>query len=519
MSEESYKAELLGRLSNLPAARLQKLLDYSDFIIIPDEDLLIDVTQSQMVEKAHRLADSLFPEWTDRGKADFGEFLIELFALFSEKDFWYLNAFANENILRKMHSYSNAYLRASAMGYVPKTCKGGNVSFSVAFKPGEAITYKRGDIVISMGDYEFSNDSDFTIEASSGSITRQLGLFEGKQEIEDIPYNGYSVFIRKKNIDLDSLSVSVGGVTYDRVNNFGSSTSDSYHFLVLPEEDGACSIFFGNNGFGVQPMMNDLVHVEYRRCNGKLNLPEVLEAKVKDSRYEREAESAVYLSVVNNNDGENAESLTSIIETAPMFFQSRNTIINIKSALLALSKFSFAQRVAAEIFGSTITYYVIPNRYGVWNVNDAERGILLNEFEPYLSVGYNATLGTLTEGMRLDFIRVEMDTLGVTYSASAKVVIKTLIYKGYSSKVVEDGVRSVFLGFCNPWINGDFGAEFNRNDLDLRIRANVEGVQSVSFLLDIGTELVQMTDFKLGDTEILNIFDSSKLQIEVDYAF
>ena len=113
------KEQLLQHFAGLDTSVLQKLYKYSNLLIIPDEDLLTNVTMSQMVEKAHSLADVYFPEWTDRSKSDFGQFLIELFALFSEKDFWYINAFANEGILRKMRSYSNVFSKVVSMGYSP----------------------------------------------------------------------------------------------------------------------------------------------------------------------------------------------------------------------------------------------------------------------------------------------------------------------------------------------------------------------------------------------------------------
>ena len=83
--EANTKEQLLAYFKTLDVATLERLQKYSKLLIIPDEDLLVNATMSQMVEKAHSLADTLFPEWTDRSKSDFGEFLVELFALFSEK--------------------------------------------------------------------------------------------------------------------------------------------------------------------------------------------------------------------------------------------------------------------------------------------------------------------------------------------------------------------------------------------------------------------------------------------------
>ena len=125
------KEQLLQYFAGLDLSLLQKLEKYSKLLIIPDEDLLTYATMVQMVEKAHSVADSLFPEWTDRSKSDFGEFLVELIALFSEKDFWYLNAFANEGILRKMRSYSNAFSKASSLGYFPTVCTSAKATFNI----------------------------------------------------------------------------------------------------------------------------------------------------------------------------------------------------------------------------------------------------------------------------------------------------------------------------------------------------------------------------------------------------
>lgn len=130
------KEQLLQYFRGLDISVLEKLQKYSKLLIIPDEDLLVNVTMSQMVDKAHSLADALFPEWTDRSKSDFGEFLVELFAFFSEKDFWYINAFANEGILSKMRSYSGAFSKAASMGYSAVTCKGSECNFSVSFEAG-----------------------------------------------------------------------------------------------------------------------------------------------------------------------------------------------------------------------------------------------------------------------------------------------------------------------------------------------------------------------------------------------
>ena len=53
------KEQLVQYFSGLDLSTLQKLHKYSKLLIIPDEDLLTNVTMTQMVEKAHNGSD----EW------------------------------------------------------------------------------------------------------------------------------------------------------------------------------------------------------------------------------------------------------------------------------------------------------------------------------------------------------------------------------------------------------------------------------------------------------------------------
>ena len=71
------KDQLLQYFKTLDVSILERLQKYSQLLIIPDEDLLASANMSQMVDKAHSLADALFPSWTDRSKSDFGEFLVD----------------------------------------------------------------------------------------------------------------------------------------------------------------------------------------------------------------------------------------------------------------------------------------------------------------------------------------------------------------------------------------------------------------------------------------------------------
>ena len=496
------KAQLLQYFASLDSATLEKLKKYSQLLIIPDEDLLINATMLQMVEKAHELADTYFPEWTDRSKSDFGEFLIELFALYSEKDFWYINAFANEGILQKMRSYSNAFSKASSLGYIPALCTAAKANFSIDFAAGDAATYGRGDLVVKVGGKEYSNDSPISLQPASDITTKTLELAEGSQVAEDVTYNGYCVFLRKKNIDINSLLVSIGGVTFTRVNNFGNSNSDSTHFMVLPEEDGSCSIFFGQNDYGMSPVIGTSVHCEYRTCSGSDGNQNIGVAELSEYLYERPAVSATM--TTNASGGHFADTLIAIKSKAPLFFNNRKAAINEKATIDIINELPFVHQSVVYQLNDDIIYQAIPES-GDAELTDSERETLKQDIEPMLMLGYN-----------LEYAPNEYRTLKFAANPNAsKVVLSVVAFVGYNPTAIANAVRYVIEDLTNPLIEATYGGAFNKADVDVKIRSRVAGVQSVAFYVRIGDVDVTMDDVQLQATEIFSKITTEDLEINV----
>lgn len=497
------KEQLLQYFRGLDISTLEKLQKYSKMLIIPDEDLLVNATMSQMVEKAHSLADSLFPEWTDRSKSDFGEFLVELFALFSEKDFWYINAFANEGILRKMRSYSNAFSKASSMGYQPVTCKGASCNFNVTFAAGEAIKYERGDLIVDVDGIKFTNDESFSVPKSAAESNQVLSLHEGTHVAEDVTYNGYNILIRRVNIDIDSIIVTIDNVIYTRVKSFGYSSVDSTHFMVLPEEDGSCSIYFGSNGFGIQPSIGKSVRIEYRTCQGSDGNVDISPATINDSLSDREATSASMVTAAEG--GVYAETLTSIKEKTPLYFNTKRAAINETVAQDILNSFSFVHKSKVNVIGREVVYRIIPTS-GYLEPTDAELSTIAEEFHPYLMAGY---IGSYTSN--------SYRNLRIAANASAsKIILDVIILSGYNSESIESSLRQIMEDATNPLVNAEYGGSFLKTDMDVLMRSRVAGVQSVTFKLRIGTQEQVMPDVTLGETEIFRKINQDDLIVRTN---
>lgn len=497
------KEQLLQYFKTLDVSTLEKLQKYSKLLIIPDEDLLVNATMSQMVEKAHSLADSLFPEWTDRSKSDFGEFLVELFALFSEKDFWYINAFANEGLLRKTRSYSNAFSKASSMGYQPVTCKGATCNFNVSFEAGESIRYERGDLVVDVEGIKFTNDEGFDIPKSADESSLTLLLHEGTHVAEDITYNGYNILIRKANIDIESVAVTIDNILYTRVKNFGYSSPDSTHFMTLPEEDGSCSIYFGINGFGVQPSIGKSIRVEYRTCQGSDGNTAIAIAKVNDSLPDREAVSASMITAAER--GVYAETLTSIKEKTPLFFNTKRAAINEAVSQDIIDSFSFVHKSKVVVVGREVLYRIIPTS-GYLEPTSTELSIIEKEFHPYIMAGYVGAYTTNTY----------KNLMIAANPAATKIILDVIILSGYNMVTVENSLRQIMEDVTNPLVSAEYGGSFLKTDVDILMRSRVQGVQSVTFKIQVGTQEQIMPDVTLGDTEIFRKVNQDNIIVRIN---
>ena len=495
------KKELLTYFSELDVATLEKLYKYASLLIIPEEDLLVNATMVQMVDKAHELADSLFPEWTDRSKSDFGEFLVELFALFSEKNFWYINAFANESLLQKMRSYSNAYLKAASMGYQARLCTGAFTTFDVSFTSGEDTLYGRGDLIVKIGSLAFSNDEEFSVPASSSITSKVLTLYEGTQTVDNITYNGHSIALRQEKIDINSIRLFVGELEFTRVSNFGQSSINSPHFLVLPEEDGSASIFFGSNGFGIEPQIGTSMEIIYRTCSGNSGNAVIQGASISSSLSAREARSVIMLN--NAFGGNDPETLTSIKETTPLFFTTKKSIINKASAIALLESFPFVKKANAFLTGNVLNYQVIPTS-GELNPVLQERLILSAEFDPYVMMGYTCHY---TENSYVDLLNRIDET-------ATHLVVDVILLRTYNTATVETKIRQIIQDVTDPLINASYEGTFNRTDMEIKMRL-ISGVQSVVFKKRVaGVNEIISSDIQLGEREIFSTFDQDKLLVQ-----
>lgn len=490
------KQDLIKQLSDFPTETLRKLLNYANLIVIPDEDLASNVTMQQLVDKAHELADVNFPEWTDRSKSDFGEFLVELFALFSEKDFWYINAFANESILTKMRSYSNAYSKAVSMGYTPRVTTPSTISVNLSFSMGTAETISVGGIILNINGKEYFNASAITIADNTAMVTTTFT--QGRHNVETYTFNGYCIFIRQYKINPESIQLAIGGVGWSKVNNFSNATNTSEVFVVVPEDDGSAAIYFGSNGVGKTPEIGISVEVTYDTCDGSDVAVTGSQVSIGSSTSTRTLLGATANG--ESTSGLNPESLASLVANAQLYVSNHGAVINEKAGEQLLNSFDFVYRSKVIVSGRTVHYYVVP--VGINQATAKQIDFMAANFDPKVLMGYKAKFTSN------DFVDL-LTRLGTT-----TIRVDVSYFRNYDENSIKNQVLQIVQDYTNPQAKATYGGGFIKSEIDGDIRSRVPGVQKVTFkILKVDVTYDSFQDVELSASEIFNIVSTENIEV------
>lgn len=472
------KQDLINQLATYDKATLDRLIKYADLMLIPQADMLVSTTAIDMVNRAHQLADIFFPEWTDRGKADFGEFLVELMANFSEKDFWYINALANETILTNMTVYSNAYSRALSLGYTPTSNVNARYRFRLNFlastNSNPTIIPIGGLIIESqLGNYYFTNYREIYVQASATSIDTEL--VQGKFEEQTSLFNGKSIRLTKANIDSKYMYLESDNDIWTQVSTFSESKSTDKVYIALPNENGSSTIVFGDNGFGFKPPLSTSIKVRYLFGNSVLanSLPQNTSYLVKETP--RGITNIVQIS--QTIFAEKQESLESIKVNAPLFFRTRGRILNLRDCIDYLQSLSSVRKAQALSSGTSVYFYIVPEEELTTN----EELELLAELE--LSIKENPILGFDIFGLSTTYVNLNYDfSLPNPSSGVGGINLDAFVLAGYSLTDVDEEIRLLIQRYTDPRDSETaYGKDFVLSELSDYLISNITGLQNIVF--------------------------------------
>jgi len=454
----AQKKDILDYLSQLDENNLNRVYEYARTakMLYPESDLLLNANMGQMLQKADELAQLYLPDWTDRSDGDFGQFLVELVALFSEKDFWYTNAFHLEGNLSTAKKYSNVFTKAHQRGYDASVLTAPYADFSVTFTPlaeignpafkllpsGSLVLKRRG------GTQEFTNVEPIKIEDSLNEVTKVLRLHKGKYRSSEYVFNGDSIYIDRANIDPQTVAVTIDNVAWERVNQFGLSGPNDKVFVVFPEERGRISIYFGTGTFGKKPELGQEVTVGLLTTDG---VNSSILGDFDARNYSPARPVGLVSSLVDTCvGGRISEDIETIRQKAILYGRSRDTIINVDDCIAYLRTLPEIRRAFAIFTNTHITIYGV-NRDG-----EAVDTAVMNSYIPE--------------------IEARMVQLGFTVGAGAPsfvtlpamdIKVECLPQSNYAA--AKKRVQQAAKDFYDPLVFGDFGRPFIFNDFYLHL--------------------------------------------------
>lgn len=511
------KQDLIEQLSEYDKPTLERLTKYADLMLIPQPDMLVSVTADQMVAKAHQLADIFFPEWTDRGKADFGEFLVEIMANFSEKDFWYLNALANETVLQNMTIYSNAYSRALSLGYTPVKACNAVYRFRLTYdasNSGNAETIPIGGLVIEADTQglKFTNFQPIRLPATSGVIV--VNLVQGEFATETVTYNGKSVRLSQPNIDTTYHYLESDNDEWSQVNTFAESDNTDKVFMSLPNEDGSQRLKFGEDEFGVEPSLGQNMTVRYNygdtiAANG---LPITTAYTVKESPRVISVVTQVSQLVTATEQ----ESLESIKVNAPLFFRTRGRVLNLRDCIEFLESLPTVRKAQAVSSSSTVYFYVVPETV----ITPAEEQDLLKELE--LLLQDTPVLGFEIYGLLTQYINLNHDfSLPIPSSGVGGITLEAFALSGSNLVDIKDEIKLLIGRFTDE--RGEitaYGKNFSLPELSSYLISNIEGLQNIVFNQVAGLDATTLVDGQIvvRENEIIKEIIEANMNVTVSFS-
>jgi hypothetical protein len=504
------KQVLINQLSQFDIKTLSRLVDLGDKIITPDEQQLTSVTFEQIVDRGHILAQQYFPEWNDFSKADFGEFLLELFAYFSEKDLWYLNAFANEGFLRRASLYNTVYAHCIRLGYQPRLREPAKLVASVTFEPSNVATiYNEGELVIGSStlntDIVFSNIQKITIPANANPFTMNVQFGHGRYQTLSGDFNGKSVRINVNNVCPDYVIHSVNGVEWTKRVSFQNSNSTDQHYMILPEIDSSIEIVYGVNSFGLRPTIGDTVITKFLVGGGRgaNAFPPGSFDRVLSSLPARPASSAISINTSEGGyDQEGVSDINGLEEmrqNASMFFRTQGRIVNADDCKIILETYDEVKQAKAFTWGNYL-YFTYHPKVG----SQATQAML------------DATALKIEPIKVASYILVPAQTAYIDLAPSAGGMELTVYIQYPASRATkQQEVLDLLQSISDPNQEAVYGGSFILGEITNKIKAEITNVQNVTWQKVKGLTGNPPLDVYLNPLEIFKAINPANVVINM----
>lgn len=314
------------------------------------------------------------PQWTSRDSSDFGIVLIELFSYLGDILNYQIDRAANESFIDTATQRETVLRLASLLGYTPNGMTAATGTVSIYNSSASSVTVPSGAVVSTISDgvtpsINFTIDTGATISATSTSTfnvtqgelssSAPIGISDGT-ELQSFALPDTGVIVD------GSMVITVGNVTYSRVEFLVDYGTDDPVYTTYTDSDGITYIEFGDGTSGRIPPNGQVISAIYRYTTTAASLGNVGSGTITVIDTTSLTGSNINVQVTNSNamsGGTDAESTDSIRINAPKALRSLNRAVSTDDyANLALTVSGVAKAKAiATSFASVALYLAAAN--------------------------------------------------------------------------------------------------------------------------------------------------------------
>lgn len=480
--------------------------------------------------------------------------LLDILAYNTFQNNYYTNMAFSEMFLDSAQLRESGVSHAKELNYLPQSRHSSQARVNLVVTAPDnpvAVTIPRGTrfrAICGSQTFTFITNESNTIYPINGYYTiTGLDIYEGKLVKEYYNVSGdlrQEFIINSKNVDTNSLRVIVRDNTDPDSTKeefvlaqslYGVGSTDNV-FYIEPHFDEKYKITFGQNVFGTQPIVGNVIEIEYRVCMGE------------------EANGATGFQIIDQVDGYNAvvststiaeggserETLESIKFFAPKAAQIQDRAINERDYEILL-KNKFSEITAVSVYGGE---ELNPPRYGRVVVSADVKGTgaltpaattryieYLNDISPisiepifvypqYMYIGVETTVYYNTKKTQLTATDIKNKVLTAIADFSVNELSdfkKTFRYSHLTRvidaadvNIISNDTTTVAVITTTPTLNVAFTKEFNfKNALVLdhplsegeSIATHVPAIRTSSFTYNGQTAYIQ--DNGLGVLQII----------------
>jgi hypothetical protein len=412
---------------------------------------------------------------------------------------YYYNMAISEMFLDSATQRNSVVSHAKELNYMPRSRRSSalrcDISFivpstyqsnSISIPPNTAFSGRCGNKT-----YVFLSEAAYIAARTVGTntfIARDVDLYEGRRINEVLTIADTT--ISNAFVDTSSISVTVNGNPFTfKSEIFGVASTDRV-FYIQPENDGKYSIQFGQNRFGFQPTLTDVINVSYRICSGpdangvnSLTLPSSFGG----------ASSNTINVTAQSSGGFYAESIESIKTFAPKAAQVQERAVT-KRDYEVLLRSRFPNIQAISVYGGN---EVDPPQYGKVIISvdvtggEGAANYEIANFKNYLKDKTPLTIEPVFVAAKFLYIDT---TVNVTYDANLTTK---------SAAQIKSEVEAAILTYQNTFLN-----DFNKTLRQSRLAAYLDAVDNSILSSDIVAKPV------IQYIPVLNIASSPSFSFE-----